>query len=194
MRCRLLIAVMVGLGLACAPAFSADDESEIKHAIPLDSAMMQADFDRLAHEPTVPSPSKVEDKSLTLMLLGLKVKDDEKAREQFRFLVDGYPQPSKLAEELCRERRTGERRILLEPVTFVHTDRITDFTCIVHADRAAGTVSFKVTGLYQGKVDYVAQRLGGKWFIVEFIMPAYGIHIVRADNGQWKEKAITVTK
>ena len=79
-------------------------------------------------------------------------------------------------------------------MTFVHTDRITDFTCIVHADKAAGTVSFKVTGLYQGKVDYIAQRLGGKWFIVEFIMPAYGIHIVRADNGQWKEKAITVTK
>ena len=159
MRYVLLLNTIAWLVLIYPPIASADDDSEIKEVISSDSAMMQADFDRLAHEPTVPSPSTGEDKSLTLMLLGLNVKDDEKAKEQFQLLADGYPQPSKLAEELCRERRTGKRRILLEPVTFVHTDRITDSTCKVHADKATGTVSFKVTGLYQGKVEYVAPEV-----------------------------------
>jgi hypothetical protein len=49
-------------------------------------------------------------------------------------------------------------------------------------------VSFEVPGLYQGKVQYAAQRHHGKWLITEFIMPAYGIHLVRADDGLWKEK------
>jgi len=165
----------------------------IKQAIVADSAMMHADFEKLVFSEVTPNPSKVEDKSLTLMLLALRVRDDDKSREEFRFLGDGYPRPSALAEELYRLRQTGRRRILLEPVTFIHLDRITDFACKVDADRATGTLSFKVPGLYQGKVDYVAQRHDGKWFITEFIMPASGIHVVRDEKGVWKERSSKLT-
>jgi len=190
MRRLLFSATILWVGLVCPFASIADEDTaiSIKRAIVADSAMMHAGFERLAFDQRSPNPSKVEDKSLTLMLLALKVKDDEKAREQFRFCTDGYPRPSELAEELYRVRQTGQRRILLLPVTFIHMDRITDFTCEVHADKATGTVSFKVPSLYQGKVEYVAQRFDGKWFITEFVMPAYGIHLVHSNDGLWKEK------
>jgi hypothetical protein len=187
MRCLLLLPTVLWLGLFGSAA-AADDGGDIRQVIPADAAMMRADFERLATDQSGPSASKVEDKSLTLMLLDLRVKDDEKSKEQFRFLTDRYPKPSTLARELHRERRTGERRILLGPVTFIHADRITDFKCKVNGDTAAGTVSFKVPELYQGQVEYVAQKLGGKWFISEFIMPAYRIHVVRGDDGLWKQK------
>ena len=187
MRCLLLLTTLLCLSLIDGSIAAADECSDIRHVIPADAAMMHADFERLATDPSF-NVSKVEDKSLTLMLFALKVKDDEKAKEQFRFLTDGYPRPSTLARELSRVRRTGKRRILLEPVTFIHANRITDFTCQVNADKAVGTVAFKVPKLYQGKVDYVARRFGGKWFISEFIVPAYGIHLVRGDGGYWKVK------
>ena len=189
MRCFLSLMTVLSLGLSGGLVADADDGSNIKHAVPADSAMMQADFERLATGQSIRSASKVEDKSLTLMLLALKVKDDEKAKAEFRFLTDGYPKPSELAAELYQERRTGKRGILLGPVTFIHSDRITDFTCDVKTDKATGTVSFKVPNLYQGKVNYVARKLGTKWFITEFIMPAHGIHLVRSDDGLWKEKS-----
>lgn len=188
MRCLILFATVLCLGLFSGSAAVADDASDIKQAIPADAAMMRADFEKLATSSSVPSASKVQDKSLTLMLLDLKVKDTKKAREQFRFLTDNYPQPSTLSEELYRERHTGKRRVLLEPVTFIHADRITDFTCKVTGDEAAGTVSFKVPELYQGKIEYVAQRHSGKWFISEFIMSAYDIFLVHTNDGHWKEK------
>lgn len=192
MRRLVVPAVVLWLGLACCFASVAADDAAvaIQRAIVADSAMMHEDFEKLAIiTERTPRPSHVEDKSLTLMLLALNVRDDDKAREEFRFLTtDRYPRPSALGEELYRLRQAGRRRILLEPVTFIHLDRITDFTCKVDGDRATGTVSFKAPGLYQGKVQYAAERHDGKWFITEFTMPAYGIRIVRADDGLWKQK------
>ena len=189
MRCFLYLMTVLSLGLSGGLVADADDASDIKHVIPSDSAMMHADFERIASGQSIPSSSKFQDKSLTLMLLALKVKDDQKAKAEFRFLTDGYPKPSALASELFHERRTGKRGILLRPVTFIQSDRITDFTCDVKADKATGTVSFNVPNLYQGKVKYVARKLDTNWFITEFIMPAHGIHLIRSDDGLWKEKS-----
>ena len=188
MRCFLVSIMVLWSGLIDGSAARADDGGDIRQVIPADAAMMRTDFMKLATDQSGPDASGVKDKSLTLMLLDLRIKDDEESNEEFRFLTDGSPKPSMLASELLRERRTGERRILLEPVTFIHADRITDFTCEVNGDKAAGTVSFKVPELYEGKVKYVAQKLGGQWFISEFFMPAYGIHLVRGGDGLWKQK------
>ena len=37
-------------------------------------------------------------------------------------------------------------------------------------------------------MEYVAKRHSGKWFISGFIMSAYDIHLVRTNDGHWKEK------
>jgi len=188
MRILALCTSSVCLGLAHCPAVAADDANEIKQAIPADSAIMRADFEELARSPTAPNPSKLQDKSLTLMLLTLRVKDTKQARAQFQYLTENPPSPSTLSAELYRDRPTGKRRILLEPVTFLHANRITEFTCKVSGSQATGTVSFQAPQLYRGQVEYVAQRVGNKWFISEFILSAYDLHIVRAKDGRWKEK------
>ena len=192
MRQLLLLPAIFSVGLLHA---SADDAQVIRELIPCESAMMRADFDRLATSPSTLKPADVEDKSLTLMLFAqMKVEKGQttEQQEQFRYLLGDrpvMPKPSDLAKEMCRDRRTGKRRIVLAPVTYIHGDRITDCTCNVDGDVATGTVSFKVPRLYQGEVDYVARRLEGNWFIVEFIMSAYKIHIIRGDDGMWKEKS-----
>ena len=186
----LLLPATISVGLFNA---SADDSKEIRELIPSESAMMRADFEKLGTS-NVPKASDVADKSLTLMLLAfMRVEEGQtpKQQEQFRYLLtDGRPPtPSDLAREVCRERRTGKRRIVLAPVTSIHGDRITNCTCNIEKDVATGTVSFQAPRLYQGKVDYVARRVKGKWLIVEFIMPAYKIHILRGKEGMWKEKS-----
>lgn len=190
MRCLLLLLATILAGSLHA---SADDAKEIRKLIPSESAMMRADFESFFTS-NVPKASDVADKSLTLMLFAfMKVEEGQtpKQRDQFRYLLAGGspPKPSDLAREVCRERRTGTRRIVLAPVTFIHEDRITECVCEVEGNVASGTVAFKVPQLYQGKVDYVARRIEGKWFITEFIMPAHGVHVVRSDDGRWKEKS-----
>jgi hypothetical protein len=170
----------------------ADDAAEIKALIPAASAMSLADFDKLATSETGPDPAAVEDKTLTLMLLALRVQEGEAAKTQFRFLgAEGaYPPPQKLAQEITRfVRRVGGVRVATGPVTMIQSDRITDCTSRVDGDQATGTVSFRVPDLYEGQVDYVARRREGKWRIEEFSMKAYGVHIVRGEDGKWKQKA-----
>ena len=136
-----------------------------------------------------PSYADITDKSLTLQLFAMKPNSDrtKEQLEEYKTLVD-IPKPSELAAEIYRVRRIGSLIIPLGPVTAIHAERITDFTCTVDDDDAQGTVSFKVPDLYQGKVQYVAQRKNGKWQITEFLLPAHGIHIVRGDSGLWSEK------
>jgi hypothetical protein len=164
--------------------------SEIRKLVPFAAGMKLGDIDKLATAVSSPKPSDVKSKTLTLMLLSLKVKaDDEKAREEFHFLRDRLVKPSELAKEINRSvRGIGRFRFALGPVTMIHTDRITNFTCSVDGDTATEKVSFKAPKLCQGKVNYVARRKSGKWRLEEFTMPANKIHIVLADKGMWVQK------
>jgi len=167
----------------------AGDVKEIRNLIPAAAGMTLSDMDMLAMSPTTPNPSDVESKTLTLMLLSLKVRDDEKSRKEFRHLTAGVAKPSQLAEEIYRlVKGSGKLRFALGPVTMIHSDRITDFTCAVEGDKATGTVTFSVPELFEGQVNYVAQRRDGKWKIEEFMMPLHEIHIAVADNGNWVQK------
>lgn len=188
MRCLLPFTAILCLSVLSGKMAAAADQDEIKRAIPADSAMMEADFDKLAMSETSPKRSDVEDKSLTLILLTLQVKNDAKAKQQFRYLTKVPPKPSELAVEICHQRRTGKRIILQQPITFLQAHHIRDFTCDVQADRASGTVSFMAPNLYEGKVEYAAGKFAGKWFITEFKMPAYDITLVRGNDGLWIEK------
>ena len=107
--------------------------------------------------------------------------------EEYKTLTEVL-KPSDLAAEIYRARRIGKIVIPLGPVTAIHVERITNFTCEIDGDTARGTVSYKVPDLYRGNVNYVAQRKGDTWRITEFLMPAHEIHIVRDDDGKWSEQ------
>ncbi len=135
-----------------------------------------------------PKDSDLESKTLTFLLLTLKTNaDDAKAKAAFRFLRP--EKPSDVAKEITRSvRGAGRFRVALGPVTMIQGNRITDITCVIEGDTAKGFVSFKVPKLYEGKVSYLAKRKDEKWQIREFAMPAYKIHIARAEKGMWIHK------
>jgi WD40 repeat protein len=162
-----------------------DTASQIRKLIPDASAISREDFEQLASSPRQPKASDVEEKSLTLMVCALTPKDVEEGQREFRFLVQS-PTPAMIGAEFYR--RSPEGIEPGGPVTLIHADRITDFTCEVHDNTATGAVSFEAPKLYQGKVNYVARRREDKWQIEEFTMPAYDIHLVRDAKGAWREK------
>ena len=65
---------------------SADDATEIKKLIPSAAAMSVNDFKLLSTLESTPTEKTVEEKSLTLMLLMIRINlnDDEKTLEQFK--------------------------------------------------------------------------------------------------------------
>lgn len=159
--------------------------AEIKGLIPEASAMAREEMEKLATSPTAPRASDLDNKTLTFIFFTLKPKEHAEAKEQLQFLTSD-PKPADLVREVCRAgMRDGKVTVPSGPMTFIHTDRITDFTCNVEGETAKGTVSFMVPDLYQGKVDYIAKRADGNWRIEEFILPAYDIYIVRNAEGTW---------
>ena len=166
----------------------AEDAKQIRQLIPAAAAMSKADMEKLATS-EAPSYDDIEDKSFTLQVLAMKLNKDrsDEQVEEFQMLTE-TPKPSDLAAEMYRVRRIGQLKIPLGPVTAIHPERITDFTCDVKEDTARGTVSFKVPELYQGKVSYVARKKGDKWRVEEFLLPAHKIHIARGDDGRWREQ------
>ena len=175
--------------LCAASTLHAEERDQIRQLIPAAAGMKKADMEKLAKAAS-PKAADVKDKSLTLMLLNMKISDERTDEEQaeFQFIGDGAaPKPSKLAAEMYRAARLGGLTIPLGPVTAIHANRITDFTCEIDGDKAKGTVSYRVPDLYQGKVNYIAQRKGDAWQITEFLLPAHGVHIVRGDSG-WVER------
>jgi hypothetical protein len=185
---RSLALLFVGCLFTSIQVAAADDAAEIKKLVPAASAMSKADFEKLAHSDTALKASDVEDKSLTFMLLAVRMRDDAKAREQFRYIAPGPIRPSELVAEIYRTLNLGGTRVPLGPVTMIQADRITGLTCTVEGDTAKGTISFEVPKLYTGKVDYVARKAKGKWRIEEFHMPAYEIHVALGKNGKWEQK------
>ena len=177
------------LSLVCLPFEAAADEDaqQIRQRIPAAAAMRKADMDKLATSPT-PNFDDIKDKSLTLQLFSMKLKDrTDEQLEEYKILAERL-KPAELVAEIYRARRIGGIVIPLAPVTAIHAERITDFTCEVDGDTARGIVTYKVPDLYQGRVNYVAQRKGDKWRITEFLMPAHKLHIVRSDDGRWSEQ------
>jgi hypothetical protein len=180
-------ALTVVVLLAASRSVSADDAAEIKKLIPSASAMKRADFERLVSA-AAPRVDLIEEKTLTLMILSIKITSEEaeKKRDEFQFLTEGgAARASDLANEIYRATRIGKFRLVTSPVTAIHADRIADLTCEVRDATAEGVVSFAVPKLYQGKARYLARRSNGKWCIDEFMMPAHGIHVVRNAKNHW---------
>jgi hypothetical protein len=100
--------------------------------------------------------------------------------EEFGFdTQQGTPKPSELARELLRSKYRGY-------YSMIHADRITGFTCEADGETAKGSASFKVPGLWEGKVQYAAERVDGRWRIMELQMPIHRWRFVHTEAGRWK--------
>ncbi len=188
---KRLSAIVTALSVALLSnaGIGADDKANIRALIPASSAMSKKDFDRLAML-AAPALAQFDDKSLTVVMLMQmgKRSDDKEKQKEFQLLGEGAARPDVLAGEISRPVRIGGLTISKGPITIIHADRITDFTCRIKDNTATGTVSFKLPKICQGKVRYVARRTGDTWRIEEFIMPAHKIHVIRNPKGKWVTK------
>lgn len=139
-------------------------------------------FRKLASGATIPSPLRLENQPLSLIIMCVKVMDlpDEVVKErsaEFRF-SSSTPNPNKLVK-------------LLEPTTTVdcwtalHPKYIKNVTCNVKDDTATGEISFDAE-LYSGHVQYVASKVKENWQINEFSFPVRDWRFVRGEDGNWQ--------
>ncbi len=185
LTCTIVFAVAT-LGMSLSTFADDKIENQIKKAIVVDSAMMEEDFVKIFEDHSI---AGIQDHSLTYFLLTLDVSStSERERAQFDFTCQLTPEPSEITKELRRQRRTGRRAILLDPVTFVHLDRITQFTCEQDGNAAKGNVAFEVPGLCKGHFQYLARKRGDEWFVEEFLLSEYGVRLVRSESGFWSRK------
>ena len=137
----------------------------------------------IARSPTVPRPSELlVDPALSAIVMMYKVHPPglyEAQAEEFRFDTQTVPEPSEMVRELLRSRHLGY-------YSMIHADRITDFACQADGETAKGSFSFKVPRLWEGKVQYAAERVDGRWRITELQMPIHRWRFVRIEAGRWK--------
>ena len=156
--------------------------------LPAAASMSSADFETLASATTVPSLDSIKSKTLTFILLTIKVDDpnaeNSAALEDFNFpMGDALPQPSEIAEVIYRSKGKGY-------ATFLQPDLITHCTCNSDGDTASGFVTFSAPDLYAGKVQFIARRNEGEWQIEEFHLPNYGIKTVLGKDGNWQQSPL----
>lgn len=159
--------------------------------LPAAASMSSADFETLANATTVPSLDSIKSKTLTFILLTIKVDDpnaeNSAALEDFNFpMGDALPQPSEIAEVIYRSKAKGY-------ATFLQPDLITHCTCNSDGDTASGFVTFSAPDLYAGKVQFVARRNAGEWQIEEFHLPNYGIKTVLGDDNNWQQSPLAAS-
>jgi len=118
------------------------------------------------------------------LLLALDVekiaKNNPEAAKEFRFLGEGYPEPSDIAAAMSISKNKGY-------ASFIQPTYITDCTCESTAERAEGVVSFK-SKLFEGRVPFVAQATKDGWVITEFRLPQYKTKVIRGKDGVWKQE------
>ena len=55
-------------------------------------------------------------------------------------------------------------------------------------DEVEGWVSFKASGVYEGKINFKAAKVNGKWKIIEFRLPNQKILLSLGNDGKWKRE------
>ncbi|MBC8869726.1 MAG: hypothetical protein H8E44_09930 [Planctomycetes bacterium] len=169
--------------LPAVPLFDEDaTATTIRRLIPAAAGCRAEILCTIARSESTPKPWDVmKDIALSVIVLNYRIPPPgmyQAHADEFRFDTT-IPKPSELARELLRERHLGY-------YSMIHLDRITDFTCEVDGDTAKGSVSFKVPRLYEGEIQYLAERVEGFWQIKELHLPIHRWRFVRTEDGQWK--------
>ncbi len=119
---------------------------------------------------------------LTLVLLGLNPSQaadaNPEAKTDFWYLTETFPRPSELAGTLWMSRNKGY-------ASFLQPQYITAIEVEVDRDTARGSVRFAVPKLFAGKIQFAAKRESGRWHVVEFELPGYGIEVYLGTTGKW---------
>ena len=173
----------VVLPLPSVPSFDEDaTATTIRRLIPAAAGCRAEILSAIARSESTPKPWDVmKEIALSAIVLNYRIPPPgmyQAHAEEFRF-DRTLPHPSELIRELLRNQYLGY-------YSMIHLDRITDFTCDVEGQTAKGSVSFKVPRLYEGKVQYLAERVEGCWRIKEFHLPTHRWRFVRTDAGEWK--------
>jgi len=154
--------------------------------LPAAASMSSVDFERLATSQTVPDLGSIKSKTLTLILLTMKMTkanaDNQAVLEEFHW-AEGFPQPSEIAEMIYKSKAKGY-------ATFLQPNLITHCTCDSDGDTASGFVTFHAPDLYGGKVQFIARRNEGTWQIEEFLLPNHGIKTTLGTDNQWHQSGI----
>jgi hypothetical protein len=178
------------------PEFSEADSKAIRALIPAATAMQPADllsFEEVRRSTSTPPPSALEyackNKSLTLILFTLQPGEDEATRTEFEYLKPLFETNQVMGQEMARGAQLVDADRKKGPITLLHADRITDFTCTADGKHAArGAISFEVPDGYRGQVQFSARRADQKWQIHQFQLPAYGINLILDENGVWRKE------
>lgn len=150
----------------------------IKALIPEASSVSIAEWQRITD--SAGHIGKLEDmpnQSLSLVISMISV---PKCKETL--WVDGEggtANPRVLADAMEKSKEKGY-------ATLLQPEFITECKCSVANDKAEGTVTFRVKGLFGGKVDFTARQKDGAWSIEEFRLPGCELRTQRGANGRWK--------
>lgn len=178
------VIVLVMIGSACTAQETKLTADAAKNLLPQAAGISNADFRALSKDPR---PDAVNSKSLSVVLFSLDVQKiaqkNPDAAKEFRFLGEGYPPPSNIAKAIWISKDK-------DYASFIQPKYITDCTCESTAERAEGVVSFK-SGLFAGRIHFIAQATKDGWVITEFRLPQYKTKVVRGKDGVWKQEALT---
>lgn len=101
----------------------------------------------------------------------------------FRFLVEGVPKPSDIADAMSPRRSKGYFSI-------IQPDYITECIITTSSDETAqGRATFNAPKLYIGTAAFDARKHQGKWRIEKFLLPSRQISIVLGKDGIWQRTA-----
>jgi hypothetical protein len=127
---------------------------------------------------TNPAAQSIENKSLLLVLLTLDISSQSaEDANDFRFLVEGFPQPSEIAAAMSPSHSKGYFSII-QP-DYITECKITNST----DDIARGKVTFNAPKLYIGSAVFEARKHEGKWRIESFDLASRRISIVLGEDG-----------
>lgn len=171
--------------LACTMGACAgnSNESELQRAIraaaPEAASIKQADWTKLTSGSQVPRASDVDNQSLGILILTLRLPEEvtPEQKSQFR-TVAGIPKPADLARAFQPSRTSI--------VTPLQSSYIKTIEATADGNQATGRIAFEAPGVYAGEVEFTATKQAGKWVIVEFRLPAWNATTARNDAGLWK--------
>jgi hypothetical protein len=129
------------------------------------------------------SPSSSNNLSLSLIFFGLfsqsldEIDGHPTAADDFHY-AEPRAKPYQIAQAIWISKEKGY-------ASFIQPEYITDCSVQQEANTAHGTVTFSASGLYSGRVNYVARRAKDTWMVDEFHLPNLGVSLQRDDEGKW---------
>ena len=180
-KTSLAFAILLACTMASCTGNS--NESELQRAIraaaPEAASIGQADWTKLTSGTQVPRASDVDNQSLGILILTLRMPEEvtPEQKSQFR-TVAAFPKPADFARAM-QPRRSSM-------VTPLQSSYIRTIEATADGNQATGRIAFEAPDVYAGEVECTATKQSGKWVIGEFRLPAWNATTTRNEAGIWK--------